>query len=154
MAPARSWRCRRTTSATGRLPGSIHLPIREVIAGGDVEQEAFVETERGTRGQFHDAGWAFFHRWPDAGRSDSENHGLARNHGKGQKAVNYKLRDWLFARQRYWGEPFPIVWVDGRRPSHLPEEQLPLVLPETTNFKPSGSGESPLANLGGMADDD
>jgi len=60
--------------------------------------------------------------------------------------VNYKLRDWLFARQRYWGEPFPIVWVDGQaRP--LPEEQLPVLLPETNNFKPSGSGESPLANL-------
>ncbi len=66
--------------------------------------------------------------------------------GKGTRAVNYKLRDWLFARQRYWGEPFPVVWVDGEvRP--LPEEQLPLVLPETSNFKPSGTGESPLANL-------
>jgi leucyl-tRNA synthetase len=66
--------------------------------------------------------------------------------GKGRKAVNYKLRDWLFARQRYWGEPFPIMWVDGEaRP--LAEEQLPLTLPETSNFKPSGSGESPLANL-------
>jgi leucyl-tRNA synthetase len=61
-------------------------------------------------------------------------------------AVNYKLRDWLFARQRYWGEPFPIVWVDGEaRP--LSEEQLPLVLPETSSFKPSGTGESPLATL-------
>jgi leucyl-tRNA synthetase len=66
--------------------------------------------------------------------------------GQGRKAVNYKLRDWLFARQRYWGEPFPIVWTDGEaRP--LPEELLPLRLPETDNFKPSGSGESPLANL-------
>ncbi|HEU4683188.1 MAG TPA: class I tRNA ligase family protein, partial [Nitrospira sp.] len=51
-----------------------------------------------------------------------------------------------FARQRYWGEPFPILWVDGE-PTPLPEEQLPLVLPETKNFKPSGTGESPLANL-------
>ena len=67
-------------------------------------------------------------------------------HGKGQETINYKLRDWLFARQRYWGEPFPIVWVDGE-PRPLPEEQLPLTLPETKNFKPSGSGESPLANL-------
>jgi leucyl-tRNA synthetase len=67
--------------------------------------------------------------------------------GKGTKAVNYKLRDWLFARQRYWGEPFPINWVDGE-PRPIPEEQLPLTLPETNNFKPSGNGESPLANLG------
>jgi leucyl-tRNA synthetase len=66
--------------------------------------------------------------------------------GKGSRAVNYKLRDWLFARQRYWGEPFPINWVDGE-PHPLPEEKLPLVLPETSNFKPSGTGESPLANL-------
>ncbi|MFO0766280.1 MAG: class I tRNA ligase family protein [Nitrospiraceae bacterium] len=66
--------------------------------------------------------------------------------GKGKKTINYKLRDWLFARQRYWGEPFPVIWVDGEaRP--LPEEQLPLTLPETKNFKPSGTGESPLANL-------
>jgi len=67
--------------------------------------------------------------------------------GKGRKTINYKLRDWLFARQRYWGEPFPILWVDGEA-KPLPEEQLPLTLPETKNFKPSGSGESPLANLG------
>ncbi len=60
--------------------------------------------------------------------------------------MNYKLRDWLFARQRYWGEPFPIVWVDGQA-LPLPEEHLPILLPETNNFKPSGSGESPLANL-------
>jgi leucyl-tRNA synthetase len=56
------------------------------------------------------------------------------------------LRDWLFSRQRYWGEPFPILWVDGE-PRPLPEEQLPLKLPEASNFKPSGTGESPLANL-------
>ncbi len=67
--------------------------------------------------------------------------------GKGRKTINYKLRDWLFARQRYWGEPFPIVWTDGE-PKPLPEEQLPLTLPETKDFKPSGTGESPLANLG------
>jgi leucyl-tRNA synthetase len=56
------------------------------------------------------------------------------------------LRDWLFARQRYWGEPFPVVWI-GEESRPLPEEQLPLALPETSNFKPSGTGESPLSNL-------
>jgi leucyl-tRNA synthetase len=66
--------------------------------------------------------------------------------GVGAHTVNYRLRDWLFARQRYWGEPFPINWVNGEaRP--IPEDQLPLMLPETSNFKPSGNGESPLANL-------
>ena len=65
---------------------------------------------------------------------------------RARRAVNYKLRDWLFARQRYWGEPFPIVWVDGEaRP--LPEEQLPLLLPETNNFKPSGTRRKPIGEL-------
>lgn len=66
----------------------------------------------------------------------------------GKKVVNYKLRDWLFSRQRYWGEPIPIVhWEDGTS-SSLSEQELPLVLPEIQNYKPSESGESPLANAG------
>lgn len=122
------------------------LPIREVIAGGEVEKEAFVTTEKGAvvnsttpSGQFSIDGLTPVDAIPKiTAWLDSQ--------GKGRRAVNYKLRDWLFARQRYWGEPFPIVWVDGEsRP--LPEEQLPLRLPETSDFKPPGSGESPLANL-------
>jgi leucyl-tRNA synthetase len=122
------------------------LPIREVIQGGQVQEAPFVATDRGT---------VVNSALPDGSLSLN---GLKpaeaipaitawlEQKGKGKKAINYKLRDWLFARQRYWGEPFPIVWVDGE--SHpLPEEQLPLILPETHNFKPSGSGESPLANL-------
>ncbi len=122
------------------------LPIREVIAGGNVEKEAFVEIDQGTvvnsatpDGSFSINGLTpaeaipKITEWLEAKR-------------KGLRAVNYKLRDWLFARQRYWGEPFPIVWVDGE-PRPLPEEQLPLKLPETNNFKPSGTGEGPLANL-------
>lgn len=62
--------------------------------------------------------------------------------------VNYKLRDWLFARQRYWGEPFPLVYPEGSDEAvPLPLEQLPLVLPDTDDFKPSGSPDSPLANV-------
>ena len=122
------------------------LPIREVIQGGQVDEAAFVATDRGT---------VVNSATPDGALSLN---GLKpadaiptittwlEQQGKGKKAINYKLRDWLFARQRYWGEPFPIVWVDGE--SHpLLEEQLPLTLPETSNFKPSGTGESPLANL-------
>ncbi|HEX4966929.1 MAG TPA: leucine--tRNA ligase [Nitrospiraceae bacterium] len=122
------------------------LPIREVIAGGQVEQEAFVATDRGTvvNSTTPDGSFTINGLMP----SDAIQKITAwlESHGKGRKAVNYKLRDWLFARQRYWGEPFPIVWVDGRA-IPLPEEQLPVLLPKTNNFKPSGSGESPLANL-------
>jgi leucyl-tRNA synthetase len=122
------------------------LPIREVIAGGQVEQAAFVATDKGTvvnsttpDGSFTIDGLAPSDAIPKITS-------WLESRGKGRKAVNYKLRDWLFARQRYWGEPFPIVWVDGQA-LPLPEEQLPVLLPETSNFKPSGSGESPLANL-------
>jgi leucyl-tRNA synthetase len=67
--------------------------------------------------------------------------------GKGERRVNYKLRDWLFSRQRYWGEPFPIVFVDGK-PQSLAESELPVLLPELEDFKPSGSPEGPLAKAG------
>ncbi len=122
------------------------LPVREVISGGDLEREAFTDNQQGTvmnsatpDGSFSIDGLAppeaiaRITRWLE-------------DQGKGRRAVNYKLRDWLFSRQRYWGEPFPIVWRDGE-PVPLPEEQLPLRLPATENFKPSGTGESPLANL-------
>ena len=66
--------------------------------------------------------------------------------GLGDKAVNYKLRDWLFSRQRYWGEPFPIVHTEDGRVIALSEEELPLTLPAVENYKPTGTGEPPLAN--------
>ena len=64
----------------------------------------------------------------------------------GNKKVNYKIRDWLFSRQRYWGEPIPIVFLDNGTTYCLKENELPLVLPELKEYKPSGTGESPLAN--------
>ena len=66
--------------------------------------------------------------------------------GIGKGAVNYKLRDWLFSRQRYWGEPFPIIHMEDGSIKTVPVEELPLILPEMEAFKPSGTGESPLAN--------
>ncbi|MBA3881447.1 MAG: leucine--tRNA ligase [Chthoniobacterales bacterium] len=64
--------------------------------------------------------------------------------GLGRRMINYKLRDWLFSRQRYWGEPFPIVWRDGKHEA-LPESELPLEPPPLDDFKPTGTGEPPLA---------
>lgn len=122
------------------------LPIREVIAGGQVDQQAFVATDKGTVVNSTTPDGSFTINGLTPGDAIPKITAWLESHGKGRKAVNYKLRDWLFARQRYWGEPFPIVWVDGQA-LPLPEEQLPLLLPETSNFKPSGSGESPLANL-------
>ncbi len=65
----------------------------------------------------------------------------------GYEAINYKLRDWLFSRQRYWGEPFPIVHAEDGEVIALDESDLPVTLPEVENYKPSGTGESPLANI-------
>ena len=65
---------------------------------------------------------------------------------KGKRAVQFKLRDWLFSRQRYWGEPIPIIHQDGK-PVPLNESELPLELPEVDKYEPSGTGESPLANI-------
>jgi leucyl-tRNA synthetase len=64
--------------------------------------------------------------------------------GQGKRAINYKLRDWLFSRQRYWGEPFPIIWEDGNHHS-LGEEELPVVPPPLEDYKPTGTGEPPLS---------
>jgi len=68
--------------------------------------------------------------------------------GIGTKSIKYKLRDWLFSRQRYWGEPFPVIYVndgDGEYAKALPESSLPIILPEVESYSPSGTGESPLA---------
>lgn len=67
--------------------------------------------------------------------------------GVGKRTVNYKLRDWLFSRQRYWGEPFPIVHLEDGTIRALDEKDLPILLPEVTSYKPAGTGESPLASM-------
>ncbi|HJG84395.1 MAG TPA: class I tRNA ligase family protein, partial [Weissella thailandensis] len=68
-------------------------------------------------------------------------------HDAGQKKINYRLRDWIFSRQRYWGEPIPVIhWEDGEQ-TLVPESELPLLLPDVDNIMPSGTGESPLVNV-------
>lgn len=67
--------------------------------------------------------------------------------GKGAKKTNYKLRDWIFTRQRYWGEPIPVVFDEAGQPYPLDDSQLPLELPETPNYEPSADGQSPLAKI-------
>lgn len=122
------------------------LPIREVVSGGDTDKGAFVEIDQGTMVNSTTPDGAFSIDGLKPADAIPTITNWLETQGKGRKTITYKLRDWLFARQRYWGEPFPILWVDGQHQA-LPEEQLPLVLPETTNFTPSGTGESPLANL-------
>ena len=117
------------------------LPIIEVVRGGDIAEEAYTESETGTlvNSQFLDG--------LSVPKAKERITAWLQEQGKGQEAVNYKLRDWLFSRQRYWGEPIPVLhYADGSHAA-LPEEQLPLLLPETDNFMPSKSGESPLAHL-------
>jgi leucyl-tRNA synthetase len=122
------------------------LPIREVVSGGDVAAAAHTDDEGGriVNSTTPDGTFSIDGLAPPEAISRITT--WLESRGLGRKAVHYKLRDWLFSRQRYWGEPFPIVWVDGQ-PVALPEEQLPLRLPEATEIKPSGTGESPLANL-------
>lgn len=114
-----------------------NLPIIEVLQGGNVEEEAFTGDGTHVNSGFLDG----------MNKTDAISAMITwleeRNVGK--KAVNYKLRDWVFSRQRYWGEPIPLVHCDECGIVPIPEDQLPLELPEVTSYTPSGTGESPLA---------
>ena len=115
------------------------LPIKEVVAGGDVKQEAYTGD-----GPHINSGFLDGMNKEDAIAAMIE---WLEDKGIGTKKVTYRLRDWLFSRQRYWGEPIPIIhWEDGEIEA-LKEEELPLLLPKTKDIKPSGTGESPLAKI-------
>jgi len=116
------------------------LPIREVVGGGDISEGAYVGDGKLVNSESD--------RVSINGLSVSESKrkitGWLEDQGVGRHRVQYKLRDWLFSRQRYWGEPFPIIFVDGE-PRPLPEDSLPVTLPEIEEYRPSGSPEGPLA---------
>ena len=115
------------------------LPIIPVIAGGDVTKEAYTEDGLHINSDFLDG--------LDKSEAIAKMVEWLETHHFGQEKVTYRLRDWLFSRQRYSGEPIPIIhWEDGTSTA-VPEQDLPLVLPKTSDIKPSGTGESPLANL-------
>ena len=116
-----------------------NLEIIEVVAGGDVTKEAYTGDGLHVNSDFLN----------DLNKEDSISKMIQwlEEKGVGTKKVTYRLRDWLFSRQRYWGEPIPLIhWEDGTMTA-VPEEELPLVLPVTKEIKPSGTGESPLANI-------
>ena len=117
------------------------LPVVEVVKGGDVEKEAF--TDCGT-GMLCNSGFL------DGLSVDQAKEKIIAwlgKEGRGRPKVNYKLRDWVFSRQRYWGEPIPLVHCDKCGWVPVPEEELPLRLPEVQSYEPTDNGESPLANI-------
>ncbi|MBR3844910.1 MAG: leucine--tRNA ligase, partial [Clostridia bacterium] len=117
------------------------LPIIEVVAGGDVQKEAFTDVATGT---MVNSGFM-------TGMSVEEAKEAIKDYmtekGFGERKVNYKLRDWVFSRQRYWGEPIPIVHCEKCGYVAVPEEELPLKLPMVDSYEPTDNGESPLATI-------
>lgn len=112
------------------------LPITRVVEGGDlpfVDNGVHIDSDF-INGLENEAAIKKMIEWLEA-------------EGVGEHQVNYRLRDWLFSRQRYWGEPIPVIhWEDGTT-TLVPEEELPVMLPKTDEIKPSGTGESPLAKI-------
>lgn len=115
------------------------LPIIEVLKGGNVQEEAFTDDGEHVNSDFLDG-----LNKPDA---ISKMIKWLEDKKLGQKKINYKLRDWIFSRQRYWGEPFPILKFDDGTVRVLDKDELPCALPEVAKYEPSGTGESPLATI-------
>ena len=117
------------------------LPIIEVVKGGDVEKEAFTDCATGI---MVNSGFLDGLTVEEAKKAIIK---WLEEQKKGETKVNYKLRDWVFSRQRYWGEPIPIVKCDKCGYVPLPEDQLPLELPNVHTYEPTDNGESPLAHM-------
>lgn len=118
-----------------------NLPIIEVVAGGDVTQAAFTDV---ASGKLVNSGFLDGLEVAEAKKKITE---WLAEQGIGKQKVNYKLRDWVFSRQRYWGEPIPLVYCDTCGFVPIPESELPLMLPEVESYMPTDNGESPLAAM-------
>ncbi|MGM9638566.1 MAG: leucine--tRNA ligase [Butyricicoccaceae bacterium] len=114
-------------------------PIIEVVRGGNVEEAAFTDCETGI---MVNSGFLNDMTVDEAKKAIVQ---WLKDNGKGEPKVNYKLRDWVFSRQRYWGEPIPMVYCEKCGWVPVPEEELPLRLPEVESYEPTDNGESPLA---------
>ena len=116
-----------------------NLPVKEVVAGGDVNSAAYTEIGKNINSDFLNG----------LSTSDAKEKMITwlEEHNSGKKQINYKLRDWVFSRQRYWGEPIPIVHCEKCGAVPVPEKDLPVELPKVKNYEPTGTGESPLANI-------
>ncbi len=117
------------------------LPVIEVVAGGDIEKEAYTDIENGIM-----VNSGFLDGLP-VKEAKAKIIEFLEEKGIGAGKVNYKLRDWVFSRQRYWGEPIPVVKCDCCGWVPLDESELPLLLPEVENYVQTDSGESPLVNV-------
>ena len=120
---------------------AFNLPIIEVVAGGNVEQAAFTDCETGT---MVNSGLLNGLTVEEAKKKIIA---YLEEKGIGEPKVNYKLRDWVFSRQRYWGEPIPMVYCETCGWVPLPESELPLLLPAVDSYEPTDTGESPLAKM-------
>lgn len=118
-----------------------NLPIVEVIKGGDVTKEAYTNTENGIVVN------SDFLNGLTVNKAKEEIINWIEKNKLGKRKINYKLRDWVFSRQRYWGEPIPMIYCEDCGWVKVPEEELPLLLPEVENYEPTDNGESPLANI-------